>query len=254
MAQSSSKSISIELVSRDSAFHGAKSADICGLVAMKIAKERKSSVLASNAVHHRIDSLTSIVALVAIVGSHVLHNISWLDPVGGLLVSMMVIKAGWGNTANALLELSDVGVAADIKDSVRRAAQKALSENALGSGKFAGSQVDVREVQGIKAGQNYLMSLELGVPGNWSVDETGIVEDTVRNSVSSRVRGIRRVRVRFVANADNRPSFTDEFISTDVSPRISPEPDEGIHCEHTHNHIHDQAQGKTPNGDVRRRR
>lgn len=48
---------------------------------MKIAKERKSSVLASNAVHHRIDSATSVVALIAILGSHVADNVSWLDPV-----------------------------------------------------------------------------------------------------------------------------------------------------------------------------
>lgn len=48
---------------------------------MKIAEERKSSVLASNAVHHRIDSATSIVALIAILGSHIADNVSWLDPV-----------------------------------------------------------------------------------------------------------------------------------------------------------------------------
>ena len=117
---------------------------------MKIAKERKSSVLASNAVHHRIDSLTSIVALVAIVGSHVLDNVSWLDPVGGLVVSMMVIRAGWGNTGSALLELADVGVAEEIKDSVRKTASKVLGEDSFGSGRVTGKQVEVRDVQGVK--------------------------------------------------------------------------------------------------------
>ncbi len=220
---------------------------------MKIATERKSSVLASNAVHHRIDSLTSIVALIAIVGSHVFHNVSWLDPVGGLVVSMMVIRAGWGNTGNALLELSDVGIAADVKDSVRKAATKALSRDTLVSGRVTGSEVEVRDIQGVKAGQNYLMNVELAVPGDWSVKETRIFEDTVRESVGSSVRGVRRVRVRFVAKAADAPGFADEFISADVSPRQSPKPEEEEQREHTNDRTLDQASGIKFNGDVRRR-
>ena len=224
------------------------------MVAMRIAKERKSSVLASNAVHHRIDSLTSIVALVAIVGSHVLNNVSWLDPVGGLIVSMMVIKAGWGNTGNALLELSDVGVAMDVKESVHKAAARALSEDCFVSGRMTGSEVQVQEVQGVKAGQNYLMNIELAVPGDWSVRETGLVENAVRERVGATVRGVRRVRVRFVAAES--VDFADEFISADVSPRNSPEPEEDKGDKHEHNHSHadDRIEGKTSNGDIGRRR
>ena len=215
---------------------------------MKIAKERKSSVLASNAVHHRIDSLTSIVALIAIVGSHVLHNVSWLDPVGGLVVSMMVIRAGWANTGNALLELSDVGVTSEIKESVGKAATGALTDNSFATGRITGSAVEVRDIQGIKAGQNYLMNVELTVPGGWSVEETRIVEDAVRERVGSKVRGVRRLRVRFVAKTFETPDFSDEFINADLSPRSSPEPDVR-EDEHTHSH----TQGKSSNGNVRRR-
>lgn len=210
---------------------------------MKIAKERKSSVLASNAVHHRIDSLTSIVALVAIVGSHVLDNVSWLDPVGGLVVSMMVIRAGWGNTGSALLELADVGVAEEIKASVRKTASKALGKDSLGSGRVVGNQVEIRDIEGVKAGQNYLMSVELAVPGEWTVQETRVVEDAVRETVGSKVRGVRRVRVRFVAKNDETPDFADEFIiGADVSPRSSPEPDDHLANSHTHNHTEDPSQ------------
>src|SRR2546423_7735372 len=93
---------------------------------MKIAKERKSSVLASNAVHHRIDSLTSIVALVTIGGAHIFTDASWLDPVGGLIISGMVIRAGWDNTLTSLLELADVTIDGQVKKAVRRAATKAI--------------------------------------------------------------------------------------------------------------------------------
>ena len=222
---------------------------------MKVARERKSSVLASNAVHHRIDSLTSIVALVAIVGSHVLDNVSWLDPIGGLVVSMMVIRAGWGNTGSALLELADVGVAEEIKASVRKTASKALAEKHLGSKPVMGNQVEVRDVQGVKAGQNYLMNIELAVPGEWTVQETRRIEDLIRERIGSNVRGVRRVRVRFVAKSQEAPSFADEFIGGDVSPRSSPEPEHAHQYDsHSHKHITDHPHEQSPsNGDVRKR-
>ena len=222
---------------------------------MKVAKERKSSVLASNAVHHRIDSLTSIVALVAIVGSHVLDNVSWLDPVGGLLVSMMVIRAGWGNTGSALLELADVGVAEEIKDAVRRTASEALSEGPFGSGRVMGNLVEVRDVQGVKAGQNYLMDVELAVPGEWTVQEIRLVEHVVRERLGSKVRGVRKVRVRFVAISDEIPDFTEEFIGPDVYPGGSPEPDHHDQTNsHPHNHTNDDEYSKSlPNEKAKKR-
>ena len=222
---------------------------------MKIAKERKSSVLASNAVHHRIDSLTSIVALVAIVGSHVYDHVSWLDPVGGLVVSMMVIRAGWGNTGSALLELADVGVAEEVKASVRKTASKILVERSFGPEPVMGNQVEVRDVQGVKAGQNYLMDIELAVPGEWTVQATRKIEDIIRERIGSNVRGVRRVRVRFVSKNQEAPNFADEFIGGDVSPRSSPEPDHPDHNDsHSHKYITDNPHEQPPsNGDVRKR-
>ncbi len=191
---------------------------------MKIAKERKSSVLASNAVHHRIDSLTSFVALVAIGGSHLFHDATWLDPVGGLIVSIMVIRAGWANTGSALLELADVGVDSEIKSSVRRQAEKALLSQA--------GDVQVRQVQGVKAGQNYLMEIELTVPRDWSIELCHSAEAEVRRMVGSKVRGVRRVKIRFLPKDSEDQDFADEFIGQEISPRSSPEP-EG-EAEHHH--------------------
>ncbi|KAI9839123.1 MAG: hypothetical protein M1819_003116 [Sarea resinae] len=202
---------------------------------MKIAKERKSSVLASNAVHHRIDSMTAMVALLMIGGSHFLNNAAWLDPVGGLIISTLVIRAGFGNTKAALLELADVGVDNDMKSSVRNATMKALNPDA---GVEGGKEVEVRDVQGIKSGQNYLMELELAVPAGWSVEQTHIIEEAVRARVGSKVRGVRRVKVRFVPKVEGSRDFLDEFIGQDVSPRSSPEPEEEKE-EHDHDHDHD---------------
>ena len=200
------------------------------LPAMKVAKERKSSVLASNAIHHRIDSLTGIVTLFAILGANFLHDAAWLDPVGGLLISLLVIKGGWGNTKSALYELADRGIDTETKSSITRATKKSLAELR------DGSQIELREVEGVKSGQNFLVDLQLAVPKSWTVEDIREVEEGVRQVVGSKVRGVRRVKVRFVPKGETSIALFDEFISGDVSPRESPEPE-----EHDHDHDHDHA-------------
>ena len=184
------------------------------VLAIKIARERKSSVLASNAIHHRIDSLTSIVALTAILGSNIFSNISWLDPVGGLLVSTMVIRAGWTNTGNSLLELADVGIDSEVKEMVRNAAVETFMTQPSAPSGFSSKSFKVSEVQGIKAGQSYLVEVEVGVPSEMPIKKTQPIEHAIRANIGNKVRGIRRVRVKFVPDDDQGSNFADEFIET----------------------------------------
>jgi divalent metal cation (Fe/Co/Zn/Cd) transporter len=212
---------------------------------MKVARERKSSVLASNAVHHRIDSATGIVTLLVILGANLLQNAAWLDPIGGLLISLLVIKAGLTNTLSALYELADRSIDDDVKKAVRRHAARALAEMGGDGGGGDGGpthglgDVDVRDVVGVKSGQNYLVEVELVVPGAWTVDETRRVETAVRTRVGEKVRGVRKVKVRFQPREVEAAPVFDEFIPGDVSPRSSPEPEEEEEREekgHAHEH------------------
>ncbi|KAI5954815.1 MMT2 [Candida theae] len=75
---------------------------------MQIATETNSKVLVANAWHHRVDSLTAIVALLTVAGG-VLFNIAWLDSIGGMGVSALIIKAGWDTLKEAWYELIDRG-------------------------------------------------------------------------------------------------------------------------------------------------
>lgn len=201
---------------------------------MKVAKERKSAVLASNAIHHRVDSWTGIVTMLVILGANFLKDATWLDPVGGLLISFLVIKGGWGNTIASLYELADRTIDDDIKQAVRRQALKSFESVSQGH------EVELREVSGIKSGQNYLIDVELAVPGGWTVEDVRDVETAVRAQLGAKVRGVRKVRVRFVAKemVDEMAKF-DEFIPGSVSPQSSPEPE-----EHTHSHEHENGSNK----------
>jgi len=158
----------------------------------------------------------------------------------------MVVQAGWGNTKQALLELADVGVDKEMKDNVRKAATKALEEIST-----LAEPVNVRAVQGVKAGQNYLMDVELGVQGTWTIDQTRNVEDLVRERIGANVRGVKKVRVRFVTNSAEEPDFLDEFIPGDATATSNP----GSEAEHSHDHDHDHDhKHEDTNGSARRRK
>ncbi|KAM0749522.1 cation efflux protein [Meredithblackwellia eburnea MCA 4105] len=74
-------------------------------ITLKVAKEQHSNVLLANALHHRSDAFGSLVALGAIAGSWMGFPV--LDPLGGLLVSGMILKNGAEVGVNALKELVD---------------------------------------------------------------------------------------------------------------------------------------------------
>ncbi|SMQ50038.1 unnamed protein product [Zymoseptoria tritici ST99CH_1A5] len=187
---------------------------------MKIAKDKRSSVLSSNAYHHRVDSLTAFVALFTIVASHFLEGARWLDPVGGLIISGMIVQAGWGNTKSALYELADAGM----EDEAREGAEKAA--NAV----LAGRKEEIRGVQGIKSGQNLMFEVEVAVEKDCSVAKSNEIEVEIREAIAASVRGTKRVNVRFTTKEE--PAFLDQFVASEE--KLDGEAD-----GHGHDHGHD---------------
>ncbi|TGZ84540.1 cation efflux protein [Ascodesmis nigricans] len=162
---------------------------------MKIAKERQSGVLASNAVHHRVDSLTAVVALLAIAGSNVWPaGAGWLDPVGGLLVAGMVVRAGLENTWGAVEELADKGIGERKRKEIVHAAEHGL-------GVVDG--VKVVTVEGVKSGQNILVTVIVEVDGTRTVGDMKDVEWKIRERVANDVKGIWRVGVRCIVKGED---------------------------------------------------
>jgi len=209
---------------------------------MKIAKERKSAVLESNAIHHRVDSLTGIVALSTIAISNIIPSLSSLDAVGGLLISYMVVRAGWANTMTSLTELADASIPAEMKTKVLTVAGRAISES-LTSG------AEARKVNGTKAGQNYYLDVTVTVPGDQTVEQLNKVETLIRERVATNVRGARRIRVRFVPGDAEQGEFTDEFVPPSVNALVTPEVEKvGEHENHDHDHDDHKHEDSNVNG------
>ncbi|XP_022899096.1 metal tolerance protein C1 isoform X2 [Olea europaea var. sylvestris] len=75
----------------------------------KRAGERTGSgLMKANAWHHRADAISSVVALIGVGGSFL--GVRFLDPLAGLVVSGMILKAGLETGYQSILELVDAAV------------------------------------------------------------------------------------------------------------------------------------------------
>lgn len=70
-----------------------------------------SSLILSNAYHHRSDSLSSAVVLIGAIGSY--NNIYWLDSFAAIIVSFMIIKLGLTLIIEGTTELIDTAIDAE---------------------------------------------------------------------------------------------------------------------------------------------
>jgi divalent metal cation (Fe/Co/Zn/Cd) transporter len=196
---------------------------------MKVAAERRSAVLKSNAMHHRVDSLTGLAALASVAVANLWPGFAAADALAGLAIAAMVVRAGWGNTGAALRELADSSVEASVLDRVRAAAVAALEAGFKGDGRAGlapgpkGEPAEavvpvVRGVRAVRAGQNLLVDVEVVLEPHVTVARAGEMEEAVRERVAGEVRGVRLVRVRFVPMGDadgaveRRPGFEGEWV------------------------------------------
>ncbi len=158
---------------------------------MKIAIERRSELLKANAYHHRMDSLSSLVATIAIGGVW-LGGWNWLDPVGGLLVAVTILNAAWQTAKGALYELADQSIDSTTRAKLHKSAEEAVS-------KIAPLTVRaVLGVQGLKSGPNYVIEIALAVDPTLPIRSCNEIEAMLRDHMLQNVDGVKRCVVRAV--------------------------------------------------------
>lgn len=81
-----------------------------------------SSAMEANAWHHRSDAISSIPAAVAIALAYFFPKLSFVDPVGAIIVSFFVLYAAWTIVRPTLQELSETGVSREEQAKIYRMA------------------------------------------------------------------------------------------------------------------------------------
>ena len=86
------------------------------------AREVRSSAMEANAWHHRSDALSSIPAAAAIAVAFFFPNLGFVDSLGAIVVSFLILHAAWKIVKPTLQELSEAGVSHEDQAKIYRLA------------------------------------------------------------------------------------------------------------------------------------
>ena len=209
----------------------------------KIAEKDNSNVLLANAWHHRVDSLTSLVALVTISGGY-FFGISSLDAIGGLMVSGLVIKAGYSGMKSACEELVDkaipksdakyINIESVIKDSL----DKMVSNNNAKKSYF------LKDLNVMAAGPNLHAHALLVVPlQRWEnvlgINEFEIVTDHLRTVVYKNIPHVKQLHIEYIEEKPELSSDEKKEIERQKKIGTAPVPEAALKStESAHSHTH----------------
>ncbi|KAL1748828.1 cation efflux protein [Schizophyllum fasciatum] len=161
----------------------------------KVALEEQSPVLLANAVHHRSDVYGSAVALFAILGSWVWPALP-LDPLGGLLVSVVILKQGFDLLIGSWNDLIDRGVSSSTRTSLRKSLEPLVVSRATADPEIA-ALLDVKDIRARRAGSVMYVDLTAVVPGSTTISGAATLEYKISDTLRKAKKEITDVRVRF---------------------------------------------------------
>lgn len=160
---------------------------------MDVADQTNSKVLVANAWHHRVDSLTAAVAFVTVMGG-VLFDLVWLDAVGGGLVSILIIHAGWGSFKEAWYELVDRSdpPALEHYQQIREIVETEVVQSQAADQDFA-----VKELSVLSAGARFNLVLHLTLKSDVPMLEIIEFEKTLVDGIRQSNRYVGKVFVEY---------------------------------------------------------
>lgn len=162
-------------------------------VTKKVADEEHSPVLLANAIHHRSDAYSSLVAFCAILGTWYFPAVP-LDPIGGMLVSLVILKQGLDLLRGAWGDLTDAGVSRRKLNSLQRTLTPLLR---IGVDDTTRMLIGVDNLRARRAGSMLFVDLIAKVDASLSVAQTAELEDKIVKTMQEARKEVAEVQVRF---------------------------------------------------------
>ena len=153
-----------------------------------VSRRSGSRVLLANAWHHRSDAISSVAALVGIAGAH--WGIPMMDPIAGVLVAGLILKAGIDIGYGCLRELTD-----EIpEEEVISELNKILSD--------IEGVVHYHEMRARRMGPHLLVDLHIEVDSMMSISAAHQVAERVRLRILKKIPAVNEVLVHVDAEDD----------------------------------------------------
>lgn len=165
-------------------------------ITKRAGEKQGSGLMKANAWHHRADAISSVVALIGVGGS--ILGVKFLDPLAGLLVSGMILKAGIETGHQSVLELVDAAIPSKELDPIKQTIL--LVEGVKGC----------HRLRGRRAGSSLYLDVHIEVDPFCSVSAAHDIGENVRHQIHK-----------------THPEVSEAFIHIDPAlPLISPRVDE----------------------------
>ncbi len=156
--------------------------EIMAQYSMALAKLIKSDVLVADAWHHRSDALASIAVGLSIIGSNM--GILWLDPLFGVIISIIIIYVGYKifkKTSNIL-----IGTAPEL-ELIEQIRQMVMQ---IEGGK------DIENINVHDYGTTKIVSLHLCVDGEFTVEESCRIADKIEDHIKKELGFLTNIRIQ----------------------------------------------------------
>ena len=173
-----------------------------------VGKKSNSSLLIANAWHHRSDALSSIAALVGIIGSMMGYPI--LDPIAAAMVGFMIIHMGYKLTRGGFRDLMDTALSE--KDT--RDIQSVIDE--------ISGVIKTHDLRTRKIGGEVLIDVHVQVDSDLTVTEGHETAERVRRNLINRYPKTQDVLVHVDGCDDSNVESIYNISRSDVELIITP--------------------------------
>lgn len=200
----------------------------------RVGKRQNSPVLIANAWHHRVDCYASIVALLAISGGQ-LFQASWLDPLGGIIVSGAVFHAGWTPLKQAFLQLIGSN-----KELMTSPMFSTIVANATASVKASDPTLKIGHVHLKPYGTSYVAYVQIIGGDNSNYQRVHEASEALVKDLLAADTDLKHVYVTLNSDACSR--YEIQKGQTVILPGEGPghSHDTQHNAEHTHEHEHEK--------------
>jgi cation diffusion facilitator family transporter len=173
-----------------------------------VGKKLNSSILLANAWHHRSDAISSIAALIGIIGSMIGFPV--LDPIASAMVSFLIMKVGYELTLGGFRDLMDTA----LNDEDTQKLQATIDNI---SGVIASHDLRTRKI-----GEEILMDVHIQVDSDLTVTEGHEVAERVRRQLIKNYPNTQDVLVHVDGYDDSEVESIYNISRNDVDVLLAP--------------------------------
>ncbi|KAM1395600.1 hypothetical protein FF1_031369 [Malus domestica] len=179
-------------------------------ITLRAGERQGSGLMKANAWHHRADAISSVVALIGVGGS--ILGVKFLDPLAGLLVAGMILKAGIETGHQSVLELVDAAIPAELLDPMKQTIVQV--EGVKGC----------HRLRGRRAGSSLYLDVHIEVDPFCSVSAAHDIGENVRRQIHKSHPEVSEVFIHIdpsisqICPSEDQPEILKETACPNVSP------------------------------------